>query len=330
MRRNSRRQVPPRSSGAAEFEAEPTRLLGAEDVVAHALRAELEFAALERVGVPSRAQAERVVRRRAARRNAGLGLAAAAVALGLGVAAPRVLRGVAPPPSIVAESWIASPASSAALMDPASSAKHASPAPTDAVPPAAPSALPVTPPVPAGRAIAGPPGSHGEGSALERGPGASLPASGSCRELQRAGDYPAAVECYTQQTRGAGVGAELAWLEKARLERRALRDPAQALTTLVAYQRAFPGGTLRPEATLTRIELLDELGQASQALELIERALADRLAPARDGELQGLKGRLLARSGRCEEADRALAEARRLGASERYEQAVEELCARSR
>lgn len=95
-----------------------------------------------------------------------------------------------------------------------------------------------------------------------------------CAALGRGAQYAQALDCYGRKAEGAGMGAELALLEAARLQRRALSRNDQALATLNRYRARFPQGMLRREAELLRLELLTALGQTKQARQAIEGLLA--------------------------------------------------------
>jgi tetratricopeptide (TPR) repeat protein len=142
--------------------------------------------------------------------------------------------------------------------------------------------------------------------------------------LTHAGDYQAAIDCYGARGKGQGVGAELALLERARLEIRALGDRAAALRSLDAYDRRFPGGALHREAALTRIDVLRALGNNEEARRAIAGVI-DRV-PERALQLSMLASRLAADAGDCEDARRHLARARRLGATAEKLETLESRC----
>jgi hypothetical protein len=170
-------------------------------------------------------------------------------------------------------------------------------APVTASPSAAPSATPPTSSAPSGDP-ASLPASNGPApsAALEPAKGAD---TSRCAALARGGDFQGAVGCYDRIAAGAGVGAELALYEKARLEARGLGNKSAALRTLSQHQARFGSGSLATEVAMTRIELLVGTGQHAGALTAIDQALGSRAGRERGGDLHALKGDLLRRSGEC-------------------------------
>jgi hypothetical protein len=67
--------------------------------------------------------------------------------------------------------------------------------------------------------------------------------------------------------------AEVALLDRARADL-AAGQPAKSLAVLDAYQRGFPNGNLRPEATYLRIQALLQAGNRAAARDLAVRFLA--------------------------------------------------------
>lgn len=116
--------------------------------------------------------------------------------------------------------------------------------------------------------------------------------SENCRTLTRAGDFRGAIGCFAAEARLGGMRGELAWLEKARIERRGLHDPRAALATLDEYVARHPGSSLRSEADLSRIELRIALGDSRRALELVREVRASGRASERAEELERLERRL--------------------------------------
>lgn len=98
-----------------------------------------------------------------------------------------------------------------------------------------------------------------------------------CAALSRSAKYSESLACYELKGEGTGMSAELALLEAARLERRALSRSDRALQKLNTYRHRFPQGMLRREAELLRIEILIELGKRREARVAIEAAVP--LAP---------------------------------------------------
>src|SRR5204863_6061168 len=100
--------------------------------------------------------------------------------------------------------------------------------------------------------VAPPPGALASGGA-ER----------ACGELD--GDVPASLRCYEQQASGAGLPAQIALYELARLRRDSLGDLPGALASLRELRGRFPGGALRMDADLSIAELLPRLGRFDEA-----------------------------------------------------------------
>jgi|GEM_PF-6490966 len=72
-----------------------------------------------------------------------------------------------------------------------------------------------------------------------------------CQLLAASSKFSEAASCYGKvATTSASTTAELAWLEKARLEARALGRADLALQTLAAYKAKFPKGALAHEASV--------------------------------------------------------------------------------
>jgi hypothetical protein len=123
-------------------------------------------------------------------------------------------------------------------------------------------------------------------------------AAPDCLRLAGAGANDAALSCFEAQSRQPGLAGELALVELARLRRDLKGDIAGAERALAEYGRRFPRGSLVAEAGIARIELLLQLGRASEAL-----AQAERLAT---GEASFWRGVCLAKLGRHDEARQAL------------------------
>lgn len=143
---------------------------------------------------------------------------------------------------------------------------------------------------------------------------AATPSAGDCKALVQVSQYEAAARCYGDQAeRSSGVGAEVAWMERARIESRALGRPSDALVTLAAYERRFPDGTLSTEARLTSIELLAAVGRREEALVAIGEATPR--VPERAGALHLLGARLALETNSCALAEQHLQAAERARAS---------------
>jgi len=116
--------------------------------------------------------------------------------------------------------------------------------------------------------------------------------------------YAEAHACYTQKSEGNGITAELAYLERARLEQKQGKDAAAALRSLNEYQRRFPHGTLQPEATLSRIVLLVSTHQNREARAAIAQALPRM--PEKAAQLREVALDLAVAAGDCAEAKQLL------------------------
>lgn len=127
----------------------------------------------------------------------------------------------------------------------------------------------------------------------------ATPSDTDCKSVTSTSGYEAGARCYGDRAeRSSGVGAELAWMERARIESRALGRPNDALETLAAYERRFPNGALASEARLTSIELLAAVGRREEALRAIAEA-APRIVE-RAGSLHLLGARLALETNSCE------------------------------
>jgi hypothetical protein len=96
-------------------------------------------------------------------------------------------------------------------------------------------------------------------------------------------------------------------------------DARGALARLDEHDARFPGGELRREATMARIEALLMAGRSREALRLLDGSQPGRTP--RDAEVLVLRGELRADAGRCAEAERdfsgALARTARGASAER-------------
>lgn len=128
--------------------------------------------------------------------------------------------------------------------------------------------------------------------AVERGPAASPGNAKTCAELARNGDAQRALDCYAELAGGAGLSAELALFEAARLEGKVLRRPARAVEVLDRYRQRFPNGSLRGEVMLAQIGWLLAAGDEPRARALVDEALASGLLSERTAELEQLRERL--------------------------------------
>lgn len=132
----------------------------------------------------------------------------------------------------------------------------------------------------------------------------TLPASSRRGQDCKTLDYVEARACYTQKTEGRGITAELAYLERARLEQKEGGDAAAALRSLNEYQQRFPQGTLQPEATLARIRLLVSTHQNPEARAAISQALPRM--PEKAAQLREVALDLAVAAGDCTQAAQLL------------------------
>jgi hypothetical protein len=116
----------------------------------------------------------------------------------------------------------------------------------------------------------------------------------ACAQLARDGATERALECYRELGNGAGMTAELALFERARIEGKLLRQPQRALLTLESYRQRFPQGSLRGEVMLAQIDWLLAAGDAARARAVVDEALASGLLRERSAELQRLRAKLRA------------------------------------
>lgn len=118
------------------------------------------------------------------------------------------------------------------------------------------------------------------------------PSAKPCAELARSGAVDDAMGCYQKLATGAGVTAELALFEQARLAGKALRQPGRALALLEQYRERFPRGSLRAEAMLARIEWSLASGDTARTRAAVDEALASGLLKERSDELTRLRASL--------------------------------------
>ncbi|HEY5959793.1 MAG TPA: FecR domain-containing protein [Polyangiaceae bacterium] len=118
-----------------------------------------------------------------------------------------------------------------------------------------------------------------------------------CLMLARHHEHEAAISCFAKQATGAGVSAEVAQYEMARIQHDALGQAERSLETLAKYRERFPNGTLRTEAMLKMIQIWVEIGKDHQALEESDRLLQSAQLDSRRGELRFLRGKLYQRRG---------------------------------
>jgi hypothetical protein len=132
-------------------------------------------------------------------------------------------------------------------------------------------------------------------SNTEKASGAAEPGP-DCLNLARQGETRDAEQCFLQRAAGAGLGAEMALYEVARLRRDVLRDPGGALQALDEYRQRFPSGSLRREADMSYLELLVQLGRSLEALDQSNTLLASGSGRERVAELRLLRGDIFRRN----------------------------------
>jgi tetratricopeptide (TPR) repeat protein len=132
--------------------------------------------------------------------------------------------------------------------------------------------------------------------------------------LAREGQSRAAEACFVERAQGAGLAAEMALHELARLRRDVLADPNGALRALAEYRTRFPAGSLRRELDVSQLELLLQLGRSDDALKQSDELLSSSSSGERASELRLLRGHILRKQSRCAEAVREYELAERGGA----------------
>jgi hypothetical protein len=150
-------------------------------------------------------------------------------------------------------------------------------------------------------------------SPVASGPGESAPPP-DCLRLAREGQSRAAEACFVERAQGAGLAAEMALHELARLRRDVLADPNGALRALADYRTRFPTGSLRRELDVSQLELLLQLGRSDDALKQSDELLSSSSSGERASELRLLRGHILRKQSRFAEAIREYEFAERGGA----------------
>lgn len=135
-----------------------------------------------------------------------------------------------------------------------------------------------------------------------------------CLSLAREGQSRAAEACFVERAQGAGLAAEMALHELARLRRDVLADPNGALRALADYRTRFPAGSLRRELDVSQLELLLQLGRSDDALKQSDELLSSSSSGERASELRLLRGHILRKQSRFAEAVREYELAERGGA----------------
>jgi hypothetical protein len=116
-----------------------------------------------------------------------------------------------------------------------------------------------------------------------------------CLHIARQGEPRAAERCFAERAAGSGLSAEMALYDMARLRRDVLRDGDGALRALDDYRQRFPEGSLRHEVSITRVDLLADLGRSREALNESETLLGSASGQERAAELHMLRGNVFRR-----------------------------------
>lgn len=114
----------------------------------------------------------------------------------------------------------------------------------------------------------------------------------TCQRLSRAGELPAAVECYRTLSRADGVVGELGLYRAAKIELENRGRAASALSLLDEHRERYASGALRGEVAWLRVQALSRAGRIDDALAESERLLGGPLGGALSADLHLLRGRL--------------------------------------
>ena len=114
----------------------------------------------------------------------------------------------------------------------------------------------------------------------------------TCQRLSRAGELPAAVECYRTLARTDDLVGELGLYRAAKLELENRGRAAAALALLDEHRQRFASGALRGEVAWLRVQALSRAGRVDDALLESERLLGGPLGGALSADLHLLRGRL--------------------------------------
>jgi hypothetical protein len=147
-------------------------------------------------------------------------------------------------------------------------------------------------------------------------PAAPAPRASTClEEARRAGQAASprrTLACLQEVAHTAGLDAEIALFEIARLRRDVLHDLPGALAALREHERRFPGGGLRDEVLTVGADLRARTGDADGALATSALLLVTALAPDQRAELHMLRGNVYNQQKHdCASAAREYAEAAR-------------------
>jgi tetratricopeptide (TPR) repeat protein len=116
----------------------------------------------------------------------------------------------------------------------------------------------------------------------------------TCRAWMSRARPERAVDCYQSIAREAGLGAEVALYEAARLSAEALADAPRALLLLDQHSARFPSSVLRVEVEWLKIRSLERIGRLDEALAASEVLLDSTAGRSLAPKLHLLRGRIYA------------------------------------
>jgi TolA-binding protein len=122
---------------------------------------------------------------------------------------------------------------------------------------------------------------------------------GRAEAAEAQGSYGEAAALYAELSQRPGPRAGTSLYELARVRRRFLGQPQEAIDALDDYRRRFPDGALALEASLSALEARLALGQDEAALREMDAFLARWPASERAAEVRWLRASLLAGKGDC-------------------------------
>ena len=118
----------------------------------------------------------------------------------------------------------------------------------------------------------------------------------TCRRWAHEGKAEQAVRCFEMLSQGAGLGAEVALYQAARLSGDGLRDPRHALALLDQHQQRFPNSALRGEVEWLRVQTLERVGELDEALSASDALLATPSGRSLASKLHLLRGHIYAKA----------------------------------
>ncbi len=114
----------------------------------------------------------------------------------------------------------------------------------------------------------------------------------TCRRFSSEGKLEQAVSCFEALGHGAGLSADVALYEAARLSAERLRDPSRALNLLERHAQQFPDSALRGENAWLRVVSLERAGELDAALRESEQLLAGPFGRTLSAKIHLLRGRI--------------------------------------